>query len=194
MRSPLLALLLVVTVSGCVATRVPETGGSVPDPQQLTTWTAKGRIGIAAQGEGGSGSFTWQQASSRTDLALRGPLGAGGLDLTTDGERLELKDASGQALDGAAARAALEHQLGAALPLSQLRYWMLGVPAPVGGGPGSGPVQMATGPVPGFVQDGWVVTVDESRVVGAWRLPVRLSATTSGVRIKLVVVDWQFPP
>ena len=80
------------------------------------------------------------------------------------------------------------------LPLAQLRYWMLGVPAPVGGGLGSSPVQMATGPVPGFVQDGWVVTLDESRVVGAWRLPVKLSATTSGVRIKLVVDDWQLPP
>ena len=71
---------------------------------------------------------------------------------------------------------------------------MLGVPAPAGHGPAAAPVQMATGSVPGFVQDGWVVTLDQSagRSV-AWRLPVRLSATTSGVRIKLVVDDWQLP-
>jgi hypothetical protein len=53
---------------------------------------------------------------------------------------------------------------------------------------------MATGAVPGFVQDGWVVTLDQSAVFGDWRLPVRLSATTAGVRIKLVVDDWQLSP
>ncbi|HEX9206952.1 MAG TPA: lipoprotein insertase outer membrane protein LolB [Steroidobacteraceae bacterium] len=193
-RLSLLVLCLAATVAGCVTARAPAAGGSTPDPQRLEQWTAKGRIGIAAQGEGGSGSFTWRQDASRTDLALRGPLGAGGMDLVTDGTRLELRDASGQALDGDAARTTLERRLGGPLPLNQLRYWMLGVPAPAGGGLASSPVQMATGAVPGFVQDGWVVTLDESRIVGAWRVPVRLSATTSGIRIKVVVDDWQLPP
>jgi outer membrane lipoprotein LolB len=191
---PFLLLGLAVAVAGCASVRAPETGGSTPDPERLTDWAAKGRIGITAGGEGGSGSFSWQQAAGRTDLALRGPLGAGGLDLVTDGVQLQLRDASGQALDGDAARAELEQRLGGPLPLAQLRYWILGVPAPAGRGAGAGPVQMATGAVPGFVQDGWVVTLDQSRVFGAWRLPVRLSATTSGIRIKLVVDDWQLPP
>jgi outer membrane lipoprotein LolB len=191
---PFLLLGLTVAVAGCASVRAPETGGSAPDPERLTDWAAKGRIGITAGGEGGSGSFSWQQAAGRTDLALRGPLGAGGLDLVTDGVQLQLRDASGQALDGDAARAELEQRLGGPLPLAQLRYWILGVPAPAGRGAGAGQVQMATGAVPGFVQDGWVVTLDQSRVFGAWRLPVRLSATTSGIRIKLVVDDWQLPP
>ena len=193
-RYRLWASLLVVTLAGCASVRVPETGGNTPDPLRLTEWTARGRIDITAQGEGGSGSFSWQQAAGRTDLALRGPLGAGGLDLVIDGTQLQLRDAAGQALDGDAARAELEQRVGGPLPLAQLRYWILGLPAPVRDGLGSAPVQMATGSVPGFVQDGWVVTLDQSRVFGSWRLPVRLSATTSGVRIKLVVDDWQLPP
>jgi outer membrane lipoprotein LolB len=193
-RFRLSALLLVIALTGCASVQAPVTTGSPPDPDQLTQWTARGRIGITARGEGGSGSFSWQQVAGRTELALRGPLGAGSLDLVTDGEQLQLRDASGQALDGDAARAELEQRVGGPLPLGQLRYWMLGIPAPVGSGPGSAPVQRATGSVPGFVQDGWVVTLDESRVVGGWRLPVRLSATTAGVRIKLVVDDWQLPP
>jgi outer membrane lipoprotein LolB len=193
-RFSLLVLFLASALAGCVTARPPATGGGTPDPERLQQWTAKGRIGVTAQGEGGSGSFTWRQAATRTDLALRGPLGAGGMDLVTDGTRLELRDASGRALDGDAARAALEQRLGGPLPLEQLRYWMLGVPAPAGGGLASAPVQMSSGPVPGFVQDGWVVTLDASTVVGAWRLPVRLSATTAGIRIKVVVDDWQLPP
>jgi outer membrane lipoprotein LolB len=186
--------LPVVALAGCASVRAPPTAGTTADPDQLTEWAARGRIGITAGGEGGSGSFSWQQVAGRTELSLRGPLGAGGLDLVTDGTQLQLRDAAGQALDGDTARTELERRVGGPLPLAQLRYWMLGVPAPARDGPGSAPVQMATGSVPGFVQDGWVVTLDEARVVGGWRLPVRLSATTAWVRIKLVVDDWQLPP
>lgn len=193
-RCRLPAVLLLATVAGCANLRAPQTAGNVPDPAVVTEWTAKGRIGFSAQGEGGSGSFVWRQVASRTDLELRGPLGAGGFDLTTDGSQLQLRDASGNALDDEAARAELERRLGGTLPLAQLRYWILGVPAPPGSAPGDGPVQAATGAAPGFVQDGWVVTLDQSRAVGGWRLPVRLSATTSGVRIRLVIDDWQVQP
>ncbi|MCE3283933.1 MAG: outer rane lipoprotein LolB, partial [Steroidobacteraceae bacterium] len=78
-----MALLLV----GCATAPV----GSVPgpgraaNPDELTQWIAKGRIALTAQGEGGSGSFVWQQRSERTELAVRGPLGAGGLNVVTDG-------------------------------------------------------------------------------------------------------------
>lgn len=188
-----LLLCLVVALGGCATVRAPEPG-TAPDPARLTDWTAKGRIGFAAQGEGGSGSFSWRQTGPRTEMQLRGPLGAGGFDLATDGERLELRDASGIALDGEAARTELERRLGGPLPLAQLRYWILGVPAPAGSGSGDGPVQMAAGSVPGFVQEGWVVTLDQSRAYGDWRLPVRLSATTPGVRIKLYITDWQIEP
>ena len=47
----------------------------------------------------------------------------------------------------------LERRLGVNLPLAELRYWMLGGPAPEV--PGSGPVQTSSGTVPGFVQGGW---------------------------------------
>jgi outer membrane lipoprotein LolB len=193
-RCRLPAVLLVALLAGCASLRVPQPAGSVPDPAVVTQWTAKGRIGFSAQGEGGSGSFVWRQLADRTELELRGPLGAGGVDLTTDGSQLELRDASGSALDGEAARAELERRLGGTLPLAQLRYWILGVPAPPESASGGGPAQMATGAVPGFVQDGWVVSLDRSREFGGWRLPVRLSATTSRVRIKLVIDDWQVQP
>jgi outer membrane lipoprotein LolB len=144
--------------AGCATTAVEPTAGAarVPDPQEFTQWTARGRLALVAQGEGGSGSFVWQQRSERTELTVRGPLGAGGLQVTADGGQLELSDPSGRPLDGAAARAELERRLGARLPLEELRFWLLGVPAPAGAG--EGPVQFATGAVPGFVQGGWVVS------------------------------------
>ena len=189
-RGAVLAGTLAVLVAGCATAPVstPPAGRAV-DPQTLTQWTARGRIALSAQGEGGSGSFVWQQRSERTELAVRGPLGAGGLNIVTDGDTLQLEDGSGQALDGDAARVVLERRLGARLPLSELRYWMLGVPAP----DAVAPAQLATGPVAGFTQAGWVVTYEAFKAAGDWALPARLTATTGDARVRIVVDDWQLP-
>ena len=180
-----LALLL----AGCATAPVTPPSRTA-DPAALTQWTARGRIALTAQGEGGSGSFVWQQRSELTELALRGPLGAGGLSIVTDGDTLQLDDGSGRSIDGDAARVALERRLGARLPLSELRYWMLGLPAP----DAVAPVQAATGSAPGFTQAGWVVTYEAFQAAGAWSLPARLTATTGDARVRIVVDDWQLPP
>ena len=178
--------------TGCATSPVGSPSGArPPDPEQLTQWLAKGRSALVAQGEGGSGSFVWQQRSERTELTLRGPLGAGGLALITDGTTFELSDGAGQPLNGEAARAELERRLGVTLPLAELRYWMLGGPAP--DRPGSGPVQTSSGPVPGFVQGGWVVSYEELTSQAGWSLPARLTATTSGARVRIIVDDWILP-
>jgi outer membrane lipoprotein LolB len=184
-------LVAAASLAGCatspIAGQVPGRGA---DPDELTQWMAKGRIALSTQGEGGSGSFVWQQRSERTELSVRGPLGAGGLNVVTDGTTLEVDDGSGRPVDGEAARAAIERTIGAALPLAEFRYWLLGVPAPEA----MGPAQRATGPVPGFAQGGWVVTYEGFRQAGPWSLPARLTATTGDARVRIVVDDWQLPP
>lgn len=180
---------LALLVGGC-ATVPPgrQVGGSPADPEVLQEWTARGRLALSARGEGGSGSFVWQQRSAETDLAVRGPLGAGGMRVLTDGDVLLLTDAGGRMLDGPAARDELERRLGVPLPLAELRYWMLGVPAPGpldDGGAGEGP---------GFAQNGWQVRLEASRTVGPWRLPARLTATAGELRVRILVDEWQLAP
>jgi outer membrane lipoprotein LolB len=191
-RSSIGLLALVLLATGCATTTVSPAGQRIADPGVLTQWTARGRIAVVALGEGGSGSFVWQQRSERTELSVRGPFGAGGLQLVSDGEALQMADATGQPLDGAAARAELERRLGVQLPLAQLRYWLLGIPAPED--EGGGLVQVATGATPGFVQGEWVVSYDALGGQAGWRLPTRLSATTAGgTRVRIVVDDWTLP-
>jgi outer membrane lipoprotein LolB len=181
------ALLL---LAGCATRPVaPATGaGQVPDPSQLTDWSARGRLAVAANGEGGSGTFTWEQAGAETQLRLRGPLGAGGLDIATDGTTLRVQDAAGRAVDGDAARAALEQQLGVALPLAELRYWLLGVPAP---GSSSTPAPATGNGVGGFDQGGWSIRLEQTTATGRWLVPQRLTASTATVRVRLVIDDWR---
>ncbi len=184
------SLAFAVLLTGC-ATLPPAVPGDARPPVtgQLTQWVAKGRIALTARDEGGSGSFVWQQHSERTQLMVRGPLGAGGLSVVTDGETLQVDDGSGQSIDGEAARRAIEQRLGANLPLSHFRYWMLGIPAPGG----LAVPQSATGTASGFTQDGWVITYEGFRQAGQWSLPARLTATAAAARVRIVVDDWQLP-
>ena len=65
-----------------------------------------------------------------SNLALDGPLGIGGLRVELDGQEIGIETSRGEKLDGDAARAELERRLGFALPLAELRWWLLGIPAP----------------------------------------------------------------
>lgn len=189
MRAGLLVPLAVL-LAGC-ASAPPAQVSQPPDPDSLTAWTATGRMAVAAGDDGGTGSFVWSQAGEHATLHLRGPLGAGGLMIETDGHGLLLVEGDGRIVDSDAARQALRRRLGADLPLANLRYWILGVPAP-----GSeARVRLAQRPPLRVIeQSGWSVGIDEFRSVAGFSLPARLTATTDQARIRVVVSEWDLGP
>lgn len=189
MRAGLL-LPLAVLLAGCAAAP-PSRVLPPPDPDALAGWTATGRLALAAGDEGGSGSFIWSQAGESARLQVRGPLGAGGLVIETDGQSLRLVEGNGRIIDSESARQELTRRLGADLPLASLRYWMLGVPAP---GSESRVLPGRRPPLRVIEQSGWRVGIDEFRSVAGFSLPVRLTATTDRARLKVVVSAWDLEP
>jgi outer membrane lipoprotein LolB len=156
--------------------------------EKLERYSLNGRVAVAANGQGFSASLRYQQLPRSSNLALDGPLGIGGLRVVLEGEDLEIATSRGEKLDGDAARAALEQRLGIALPLAELRWWLLGIPAP-----GDATVNQdgGTGEIHDFTQAGWRVSIN-SRAAGlGFSLPQRLTAERDGARLKLLVERWQ---
>ena len=191
------ALVALGALSGC-RTAPPATvvghGADAPWPEQraalekLDRYGLNGRVAVAANGQGFSASLRYQQMPGGSNLALDGPLGIGGLRVVLEGKELEIATSRGEKLDGDAARAELERRLGVALPLAELRWWLLGIPAP-------GDVTLnqdaATGEIHEFAQAGWRVSIN-SRAAGlGFSLPQRLTAEREGARLKLLVERWQ---
>ena len=83
---------------------------------------------MAAESQGFSANGTWKQAEEISELALEGPLGVGGVYVITS-ESVEIETGQGEQL-GQDAAAARDRVIGFALPISSLRYWVLGVPDP----------------------------------------------------------------
>lgn len=178
--------LAVLALAGCAtAPRAPQ--GELADPSALRDWTATGRMAIAAGEDGGNGSFSWTQRDATTRLELRGPLGAGGVQLMVGPGSMSLTDAGGRQLDAEAARAELTTRLGADLPWQYLRYWMLGLAAP-----GEAATVEAGSAAPWRVieQSGWRLTYDSFVRVHGVELPQRFSAQRGTLRVRVFVDDW----
>ncbi|HEU4778825.1 MAG TPA: lipoprotein insertase outer membrane protein LolB [Steroidobacteraceae bacterium] len=201
MRGPLAAIVwpgmaALLMTAGCrtmppVAVIGP--GPDAPWPEQraalekLDRYGLNGRVAVAAQGQGFSASLRYQQQPRRSNLALDGPLGIGGLRVEVEGEGISIATSRGEKLDGDAARVELERRLGFALPLAELRWWLLGIPAP---GEVSINEDGGSGEIRDFTQNGWRVSIN-SRAAGlGFALPQRLTAERDGARLKLLVENW----
>lgn len=188
MRRAIVALALVLVLGGCAT--VPTTPTAAVDPGRLREWRATGRMALAVDGRGGSGSFTWQQRDLATTLSIRGPLGAGAMQIVAEGESIAATDGEGRSVDTEPARAMLRERLGADLPIAELRYWMLGLPAP------DSPAEVAVAagtPSRVIEQSGWRIGYDAFRPTDGLSLPARFSAVQGDVRLKVVIDDWTLP-
>jgi outer membrane lipoprotein LolB len=80
---------------------------------------------------------------------------------------------------------------GRSLPVREMRYWLIGVPAP------GSPHQEVVGEgarLASLAQSGWQVRYDRYQPVGSLVLPARMELTTEGLRLRVVVSDWRLPP
>jgi len=166
-RVALLAGIGLLALAGCRTAPVPPPiigpGADAPWAEQrdalagVSRYALTGRVAVAADGEGFSGSLRYQQQERRAELAIDGPLGMGGVRVNVDGEAVTISDSRGESFDGPAARAELEQRLGFTLPLTELRWWLLGIPAP---GEVDVTAEAASGEIHGFMQNGWRVNID----------------------------------
>ncbi len=184
-----------IFVAGCAT--APPAGDGTDWParraelQSLDRWTLRGRVAVAAGGDGFSGGLDWQQQGTRAEVVLRGPVGGAGYAIRVDGDEFSVTDRAGETVAGEDARALLAARLGAELPVAELRYWLTGVPAP------GAPAVEALGPgarLAELEQSGWHVRYGGFRAAGALALPARLDLTTSAVRLRIVISEWQLAP
>jgi outer membrane lipoprotein LolB len=159
-----------------------------PALQNLDRFGLNGRVAVAVGNQGFNAGLRWTQSAAVTHLALTGPLGAGGVEVTADGTDLSIVTSSGKRLGAGEARAELADKLGFEPPLTSLRYWVLGVPDP--GAPAS--VQLDSQQrLTELTQDGWRIDYNAYMSVGAEWLPRLMTLRREDVRVRMVVDGWR---
>jgi outer membrane lipoprotein LolB len=197
-RAALGAAAVAALLAGCrtmpAPAPLPGPGADAPWLEQraalekLERYSLSGRVAVAARGEGFSGALRYQQQPQRSELALDGPLGMGGMRVVLEGDALSITNSKGERLDDSAARVELEGSLGFQMPIEELRWWLLGIPAP---GEANVDADAVSGEIRSFVQDGWKISIESRSPALGFGLPQRLTATREGARMKLLVDRWQ---
>jgi len=192
-RAAFLAVLALATlVCGCRTVPGPAPAGESWEARRAALqgrehFQIKGRVAVAAGQDGFTASLHWAQEGAQSRLALDGPLGVGGMRVTTDGSALSLVNAHGDRLDSDAARAELRARLGFDVPLSSLRFWILGVPDP--SAPAAEVVDVERR-LTSLQQNDWQIEyADYVAVRGEW-LPGRMTLRRADVRVRLIVDHW----
>jgi outer membrane lipoprotein LolB len=158
----------------------------VADLQHLASWQLDGRAAAAVGSQGWQASLNWRQRGDASELHLAGPLGVGATVLKKTPEGISLNGAP----PSDAVLAQVQDRLGFELPLADLRYWLLGVPAP------GSPFQLtenANDRAQQLQQSGWTVDYDGYAAVNGDLLPTRVVLSREGVRVRIAVDHWMAP-
>jgi outer membrane lipoprotein LolB len=191
------AVFVALLASGCATVTPPvQTGDRAErrvELQALDDWILKGRVAVAAGADGFSGGMNWVQRGEKAEITLRGPMGSATMRILVEGVHFAVTDGHGRTLDGDEARQFVEQSvsLGTPLPIAEMRYWLVGTPAP---GSDYRETMGEGGSLSGLEQSGWTVRYDRIRAVGNLALPERIEMTTEGLRLRVAVSDWRLAP
>lgn len=148
----------------------------VEGPRGDGIWSLNGRLGVSAGHRHGSFTVAWEQDRDKYTIDLLGPLGVGIAHIDGAAGKVTLKLPRHAPLVAATPEALLSKALGLQIPVTPLRYWVRGKPAP-------GPYQRTA---KGFRQQGWNVDY----LAFKKGLPVKIRLTRPKIRLLMVVRQW----
>jgi len=157
--------------------------------QSLEQWHFTGRLAISTDEEGWQASLDWQQGLQHYLLRIMAPLGMGGVELKGDADGVTLTFDSGQQpLYAARAADLLQSMYGWSIPVDQLRYWLVGIPAP----DTEAGVQLDQDNRVLEMQVGqWQISYQRYGSYNGYQLPEKLTLKRPGYRLRLVISEWQ---
>jgi len=159
-------------------------------------WQAQGSILVHYHHHTGLGRFNWQNRQKRYDIQIRGPLGIGSVHIAGKPGEVRLYDGHRQTATTTSAEQLMLSQLGWSVPITSLRYWLLGLPDL------KRPFQAQWDNANHLIQlkqSGWLIQFDRFSSVNSIDLPGRLilkhpilykADDKNAIMIKLSIHHW----
>jgi outer membrane lipoprotein LolB len=194
----LLVFSLIALLAGCAGLTSREVVDGKGDPTQwqahkqqiaqLDGWQINGKIGIRSPRDSGSATLFWLQRQDYYDIRLSGPLGGGAARLTGRPGDILLEVANRGRYQAESPEALLREQLRLELPVSNLLWWIRGLPAPESK---SRITLDGASHLARLEQDGWQVEYLSYTEQNGYALPDRLKLHGQDLEVTLVIKDWQ---
>ena len=145
------------------------------------TWKFEGRIVMSNEKDSVTASIIWEHGLTLDVIDLSGPLAQGHVKISVAASKLQIDDGDQvHSFDGDPEQVMAE-QLGIQVPVSSLKYWVLGL-----NDPSAAFVQAEDG----FGQLGWSVKYKSMQKVNELSLPYKMGVENERTRLKLIVDQW----
>ncbi len=205
MRIYLRASRLLVSLSGLIVVGLLSACTTLPQQntqawqtrlqaiKNLPHWTATGRLALLAEDEAWNAHLLWQQQDGYYRIRLSAPMGQGSLELLGNPTGVMLKRAGQPPVQAQNAEALLHQQTGWHLPLTGLRYWLLGSAAPED--EVSELKLNATGQPSSLSQHGWQIDYRSyTQVAEQLYLPRKLFLHNGSLSARILIHQWELNP
>lgn len=154
----------------------------------IESWKTRGRFAARLPDDSVSASMSWEQGKRTFDLRLSGPFGAGSMRIDGVPGSVRLRTSDGRTVIARTPEELASRELGWQLPVSVLRYWILGRPAP---DIDTEQLQLDDeGHVQRMFQAGWDVEYKGYSEVEGGALPSRIEVRGPDVELTLLMTTW----
>lgn len=160
--------------------------------KQLQQWNISGRFSLVTASNGGQGDLFWQQYNAHDyDIKLVAPFGGGASMIHSRADYVRLDTSAGEQYYDADIDALIARVDGMQFPVSGLRYWIRGLPAPGSRARFTGWNEQ--GLLSQLEQDGWQVSMRGYAPAGDYQLPRKIfikRLDDKDVDVRVVIRDW----
>ena len=186
-------LFVTTLVSACTAVPPPANENSDwahqrEQLQNLDSWGLRGRVNVRYDNESHTPSINWLQQNVDYRIRLWGTLNVGSTLIVGSPDNVTLEN-SGETRSASSPEELILGQLGYELPLSQLNYWIKGLPSP------DSEFQLSFNELNQLTtieQADWTINLSDMRQYGPISLPrdVVLTRPRNGIRLRFFRLSW----
>ena len=148
---------------------------------ELQRWAFDGRIAITGKNDGWNANINWEHTPNEDLIKLSGPLGQGGATIQLNSTGVTIDRGGGDVQSSADVEGFINRQVGLAVPVKSLRYWVIGLPEKS---------EPANAIEKGFEQAGWRNQYKAMQPVEKHVLPRNMTVTNETVKLKLFIDQW----
>lgn len=190
-------LVLTLFLTSCATMKQPSTPATATNLSwqereaalnQLDSWQIAGKIAVQSPNDSGTASVNWLQNQNDYTLSFFGPLGSQNVTLKGQPGLVTLETADGKRESANSPEALLKKRLGFNIPVSHLRYWIRGLPAP---GATSATQFDNAKRLSELVQQGFRVRFLSYTQAGKFDLPSKIFINSTDLNVRIIIYNWK---
>ena len=156
--------------------------------QELDSWELRGRVNVRYDNESHTPRINWLQQNVDYRIRLWGTFNAGNTLIVGRPGYVSLEN-DGETVDASSPEELILRQMGYELPISQLNYWIKGLPSP------DSSFQLSFNELNQLTtieQADWTINLSDMRQYGQVSLPrrVELTRARNDIRLRFIGLNW----